>query len=127
MEARAAAELLAGLRRCDPRLLLSERDVRRLVPAVSVWLERGAEPEAVARVLSADLPDGLRRPAGLLAYRLAELLPPYLPPVTAPAARPYVPPDPWQDCDGCKRVFRAPEPGGRCRDCREAGAAQAAA
>ncbi len=99
------------------------------MPGVSVWLERGAEPEAIARVLSADLPAGLRRPGGLLAYRLAELLPPYPPPVTvtAPASRPFVPPDPWQDCDGCKRVFRAPEPGGRCRDCRDAAAPEAAA
>ncbi|MGW5208431.1 hypothetical protein ACWEQ5_27915 [Streptomyces griseoincarnatus] len=26
-------------------------------------------------------------------------------------------PSNWQECDGCERVFRAPEPG-RCRDCR---------
>lgn len=79
-----AADLLAGLRRRDPRLLLAERDVRRLAPAVSAWLERGVDPEAVARVLSAGLPEDMRRPASVLAYRLTALLPPHLPP--APAA-----------------------------------------
>ncbi|MEW5535437.1 helix-turn-helix domain-containing protein, partial [Streptomyces virginiae] len=34
-----AADLLAGLRRHDPRLLLAQRDVRRLAPSVSAWLE----------------------------------------------------------------------------------------
>ncbi|MFK0258053.1 helix-turn-helix domain-containing protein [Streptomyces sp. NPDC090445] len=110
----AAFELLAGLCRHDPRLLLSERDVHRLAAGVSVWLERGAAPEAVALMLSRDLPDGLRNPAGVLAYRLAALVPPHLP--AAPGPRPVLRPDPFQTCDGCERAFRAPAPG-RCRDC----------
>ncbi|MGW6980393.1 hypothetical protein ACWGE1_13230 [Streptomyces sp. NPDC054932] len=81
---------------------------------MSAWLERGADPEAVARALSADLPERMRRPASVLAYRLAALLPPYAPP--APAARRRGLPDPFQTCDGCERAFRAPHPG-RCRDC----------
>lgn len=48
-----AAELLAGLRRQDPRVLLSERDVRRLAPAVRTWLDRGVSPVQVARTLPA--------------------------------------------------------------------------
>ncbi|WP_327383856.1 helix-turn-helix domain-containing protein [Streptomyces sp. NBC_01207] len=80
-----AAGLLAGLRRYDPRLLLSERDVRQLAPDVSIWLERGITPEVVARALSADLPEPMRRPASVLAYRLAAMLPPPLPPL--PVAR----------------------------------------
>ncbi|MFE2551524.1 helix-turn-helix domain-containing protein [Streptomyces sp. NPDC059355] len=109
-----AAALLAGLRRHDPRLLLAERDVQRLAPGVSAWLERGADPEAVALALTANLPELLRSPASVLAYRLKALLPPHLP--AAPSARPIRRPDPFQTCDGCDRAFRAPDPG-RCRDC----------
>ncbi|MFF0549260.1 hypothetical protein ACFYUL_09895 [Streptomyces sp. NPDC004311] len=119
----AAAELLAGLRRRDPRLLLAERDVARLAPGVVAWLERGLDAEAVARALSRDLPEPLRNPAGVLAYRLGALLPPRLPPLPGPAARPH--PDrityPMQNCDGCDRGFRAPEPG-RCGDCPQVAA-----
>lgn len=112
-EHRAAAALLANLRRHDDRLLLTERDVRRLAPAVATWLERGAAPDAVRRTLTANLPPDLRHPAGLLAHRLTELLPPPLP--AAPArSRPA----PLQNCDGCDRAFRAPTPG-LCGDCRE--------
>nr|WP_037632978.1 DNA-binding protein [Streptomyces erythrochromogenes] len=112
-----AADLLAGLRRRDPRLLLAERDVRRLAPYVSAWLERGVDPEAVGRVLASGLPENMRRPASVLAYRLTALLPPHLPPApAAPEARPPARPDPLQNCDGCDRAFRAPTPG-RCRTC----------
>ncbi|MEV7512298.1 hypothetical protein AB0O57_30495 [Streptomyces sp. NPDC091201] len=118
-----AAELLAGLCRRDPRLLLAERDVARLAPGVAAWLERGLDAEAVARALSRDLPEPLRNPAGVLAYRLGALLPPRLPPFPGPAARPH--PDrityPMQNCDGCDRGFRAPEPG-RCGDCPQVAA-----
>ncbi|MFB6828031.1 helix-turn-helix domain-containing protein [Streptomyces hydrogenans] len=115
-----AAELLCGLRAHAPRLLLSERDVRRLAPGVTAWLERGAQPDAVRRTLCADLPHDLAYPAGLLADRLAALMPPPLPaaPATPAAAGPL------QNCDDCDRAYRAPEPG-RCRGC-EAAAAEAA-
>ncbi|MGK5496572.1 helix-turn-helix domain-containing protein, partial [Streptomyces sp. URMC 125] len=118
---RAATAVLAELRRDDPRLLLSERDVTRLAPAVIAWLERGAEPDAVRRTLAAGLPaEPLRHPAALLAHRLTALLPPHLPAAPPPAPRPPRP-DPLQNCDGCDRAFRSPVPG-LCRDCREAGA-----
>ncbi|MEU5270827.1 helix-turn-helix domain-containing protein [Streptomyces hygroscopicus] len=119
--ARAATSLLAELRRDDDRLLLPERDVRRLAPAVTTWLERGAAPEAVRHALSAGLPPDLRHPAALLAHRLTALLPPPLPAAQL-APRPAV--VPLQNCDGCDRAFRAPKPG-RCRDCREPGGALA--
>ncbi|GAA2504048.1 hypothetical protein GCM10010393_40810 [Streptomyces gobitricini] len=109
---RAAVGLLAGLRRDDRRLLLSEPDVQRLAPGVAAWLERDAAPDAVRRTLTAGLPDRMRNPAAVLAYRLTALLPPPLP--SAPAA-----PDPFQTCESCDRAFRAPEPG-RCRACRPA-------
>ncbi|MEU4358136.1 helix-turn-helix domain-containing protein [Streptomyces virginiae] len=113
-----AADLLAGLRRYDPRLLLAERDVRRLAPLVSTWLERGVDPEAVRRALSWDLPEDMRRPASVLAYRLTALLPPHLPPAPpTPTVQPPRRPDPLQNCDGCDHAFRAPTPG-RCRRCR---------
>ncbi|MEU9315210.1 helix-turn-helix domain-containing protein [Streptomyces sp. NPDC048295] len=112
---RAAAGLLADLRRHEPRLLLGEDDIRRLAPAVAAWLERDAHPDAVRRTLVADLPEPLTRPAGLLAHRLTTLLPPPLP--TAPAQEAAPRRDPLQNCDGCDRAFRAPEPG-HCRECR---------
>nr|WP_308426594.1 helix-turn-helix domain-containing protein [Streptomyces fuscichromogenes] len=108
---RTATALLSRLHHEDPRLLLAEREVVRLAPAVDAWLERGASPEAVRRTLTSCLPtEPLLHPAGLLAHRLTEYLPPPLPP--APPR-----PLPFQDCDGCDRPFRAAEPG-RCRDCR---------
>ncbi|MEU9098182.1 helix-turn-helix domain-containing protein [Streptomyces sp. NPDC048361] len=104
-----AAELLKGLRRDEPRLLLAEGDVHRLAPLVAAWLDRGADPDAVSRTLTADLPEPLRHPASLLAYRLAALLPPPIP----VQARP----DPLQNCETCDRAFRGPAPG-HCPDCR---------
>jgi hypothetical protein len=118
----AAAALLARLRTCDSRLLLSERDVRRLVPEVSVWLERGVPATVVERALTTGLPqDPIKHPAAFLAHRLTTLLPPQLPIPALPGAYASPRPDPLQTCDGCERAFRAPEPG-RCRDCRPLGA-----
>ncbi|WP_409470231.1 helix-turn-helix domain-containing protein [Streptomyces sp. HC307] len=113
-----ATDLLAGLRRHDPRLLISACDTAHLAPGVAAWLERDVSPTAVRHALTDDLPpEGLHRPAALLAHRLTAHLPPP-PPFRAPAASP---PEavrhPLQTCDGCDRAFRAPTPG-RCRDCR---------
>ncbi|MFE2050023.1 helix-turn-helix domain-containing protein [Streptomyces sp. NPDC059459] len=114
-----AADLLARLRVHDSRLLLTERDVRRLAPYVTVWLERGVPATAVERTLTAGLPqEPIRHPAAFLERRLTTDLPPVL-----PAPRPQAPgrllPDPLQTCDGCERAFRSPLPG-RCRGCRAA-------
>ena len=116
-----AVTLLAGLRRTDERLTLSQRQLDRLAPAVVAWFAGGASDAVVHRALTVDLPDIMRHPAGVLAHRLGELLPAPLPP-SPPAARANSEgalrrPDPFQTCDGCERAFRAPEPG-RCRDCR---------
>ncbi|WP_435615624.1 helix-turn-helix domain-containing protein [Streptomyces coelicoflavus] len=112
-----ALDLLATLRRHDPRLLLSATDTAHLVPGVAAWLERDVTPAAVRHALTDGLPDEpLRRPAALLAHRLTDRLPPP-PPFRAPAG----PPAPRYDvrnCDGCDRGFRAPETEDRCRDCR---------
>ncbi|MEJ8652714.1 helix-turn-helix domain-containing protein [Streptomyces sp. MS1.AVA.3] len=119
----AAVALLAALRRTDDRLTLPQRDVRRLAAAVAAWFENGATVAAVHRTLTADLPCDLKNPAGLLAHRLRELLPPPLPagregPAGLGADGGHRPPrDPFQTCDGCERAFRARRPG-RCRDCR---------
>ncbi|GGT88545.1 helix-turn-helix domain-containing protein [Streptomyces lateritius] len=106
---RPAAELLARLHLHEPRLLLAQRDIQRLAPGLTTWLERGARPDAVLRTLAASLPDDLVHPAGLLAHRLTALLPPPL-----PAKPPAL--DPLQNCDTCDRAFRSAEPG-HCRDC----------
>ncbi|MGW0734199.1 helix-turn-helix domain-containing protein [Streptomyces sp. NPDC002851] len=119
-----ATTLLTDLRRHDPRLLLSQCDVTRLAPAVAAWLDRGIDPDAVRRTLTAALPtEPIRHPAALLAHRLQELLPPPLPATPIPEA---LRPDPLQNCDACDRAFRAPEPG-RCRDCTTSASACPAA
>ncbi|MFD7320872.1 helix-turn-helix domain-containing protein [Streptomyces sp. NPDC059875] len=112
-ELRPAAGLLAGLRQCEPRLLLSENDVRRLAPDVQRWLERDIAPAAVTRTLTGGLPTGtIRWPARLLAHRLREWLPPELPPVPqAPTVLPL------QNCDRCDRAFRGADEG-LCPGCR---------
>ncbi|WP_137988969.1 helix-turn-helix domain-containing protein [Streptomyces vilmorinianum] len=113
-ELRPAAALLAGLRQREPRLLLSENDVRRLAAGTHAWLARGLTPEAVARTLCAGLPAGtIRWPARLLAYRLREWLPPELPPAReAPKLLPL------QNCDRCDRAFRGADQG-LCRGCQD--------
>ncbi|MFE6162691.1 helix-turn-helix domain-containing protein [Streptomyces sp. NPDC056486] len=118
----AATTLLTDLRRHDPRLLLAERDVHRLAPAATAWLERGISPEAVRRTLTAALPTApIHHPAALLAHRLTEFLPPPLPPTPAAPSRP----DPLHNCDHCDRAFRAPQPG-HCRECTALSATAAA-
>ncbi|MGW1007148.1 helix-turn-helix domain-containing protein [Streptomyces sp. NPDC002520] len=115
-----AAELLAGLRAYDSRLILSERDVQRLASFVSRWLDRGVPPTAVVRALTEGLPRGeIKHPAAFLAHRLTAQLPPHLPtPARVPRDTPAPPRrDPLQTCDGCDRAFRSARPG-RCRDCR---------
>ncbi|MDX3356388.1 hypothetical protein PV703_24380 [Streptomyces sp. ME01-24h] len=119
-----AIAVLTALRLEDPRLLLSERDVTRLAPAVEDWLRRGINPKTIAATLSTDLPGPiLRRPAGLIAYRLHHLKPIEAAPLPAPSAqRPHV--LPMQNCDACDRAHRAEHPG-PCRDCATTTAAAA--
>jgi hypothetical protein len=112
-----ATDLLADLRRTDPRLLLSACDATHLAPGVAAWLERDVPPTVVRHALTSDLPpEDLRRPAALLAHRLTAQLPP-LPPFRAPASPPAVV-HPLRNCDGCDRGFRS-SGHDRCRDCRD--------
>ncbi|WP_129294070.1 hypothetical protein [Streptomyces lydicus] len=113
-----AVDLLARLPHRDRRLLLSEREITALAPAVTDWLGRGADPQEITEALTSGLPARLtRRPARLLAHRLSALRPPSR---TAPPPEPDRPPVvPLQNCDGCDRAFRADRPG-RCRSCRDA-------
>ncbi|MDG5806601.1 helix-turn-helix domain-containing protein [Streptomyces ossamyceticus] len=118
-----AVALLVGLRRTDDRFTLSRRDVRRLTPAVIAWFHNGASATAVHHAMTADVPALVEHPAGFLAYRLRELLPPPLPPSpeVSEGEVPEVEPSssyPMVDCaGGCNRAFRQPE-GTWCRDCR---------
>ncbi|MER7947486.1 helix-turn-helix domain-containing protein [Streptomyces sp. NPDC096079] len=108
-----AVGVLSGLRRADPRLLISATDAEHLAPGVVAWLERDVPPEAVHRALTTGLPtEPLHRPASLLAHRLDAGLPP-LPPF-----RPRTPAvvHPMQNCDSCDHGHRAPKPG-LCRGC----------
>ncbi|MGP8298968.1 hypothetical protein ACTPOK_13835 [Streptomyces inhibens] len=111
-----ATDLLARLHHRDRRLLLSEREIAALAPAVADWLDRGVSPQEVTATLTTRLPARInRRPARLLAHRLVTLRPPAC---TSPPPEPDRPPVvPLQNCDGCERAFRA-DRAGRCRDCR---------
>ncbi|MFC5240880.1 helix-turn-helix domain-containing protein [Streptomyces atrovirens] len=116
-----ATDLLASLRRHDPRLLLSTTDTEHLAPGVAAWLEREATPTALRHALTDDLPDEpLHRPAALLAHRLTAHLPP-LPPYRTPAGPPPPTRHPLRNCDGCDHAFRAPETETRCPNCRTTG------
>ncbi|MGW8490047.1 hypothetical protein [Streptomyces sp. NPDC055886] len=125
---RAATAFLSDLHRHAPQFILSEDDVRRLVPGVAAWLERAARPDAIRRALTDDPPHPLKHPAKLLSYQLTELLPPAPPGADdlAALARPRVTVTPFQTCDDCDRAFRSADPG-CCRDCRETRAAYAPA
>ncbi|MHB9859916.1 helix-turn-helix domain-containing protein [Streptomyces sp. YIM S03343] len=126
-----AEALLVGLRRTDSRLMLSSADVRRLTPAAVAWFENGVGRADLLYALTYDLPPVLKHPAGFLAYRLREQLPP--PPLPLPTS-PDVPAEPTADteptpsyaivdCSGwCNRVIRGPE-GALCSDCRKLAAA----
>ncbi|MFD7629609.1 helix-turn-helix domain-containing protein [Streptomyces sp. NPDC059851] len=117
-----ARSLLARLRLRDPRLVLSERDVARLAPAVAAWLERGLTPSAVSATLTRSLPlTPVHSPYGLLAHRLRELIPPAIP--AGPAIRPPGPDrviHPLQCCESCGKAYRAPTRGGHCGPCTRA-------
>ncbi|MFC9943498.1 helix-turn-helix domain-containing protein [Streptomyces pratensis] len=113
-----AAALLSDLRRHAPQLLLSEADIRTLVPGVVTWLERDAHADTIRRALTDDLPVPLKHPAKLLRHRITALLPPPLPGARElEAARPRTIVIPLQNCDRCDRAFRSRHPG-HCRDCR---------
>ncbi|MFH9468144.1 helix-turn-helix domain-containing protein [Streptomyces clavifer] len=115
---RAAAAILADLRRHAPQLVLSERDVLALTPGVATWLERDAHPDTVRQALVTDLPFPLKHPAKLLRHRVTTLLPPPLPGTQELApVRSGVLVIPLQNCDTCDRAFRSRHPG-HCRDCR---------
>ncbi|MFC8370720.1 helix-turn-helix domain-containing protein [Streptomyces sp. NPDC057239] len=106
---RAATDVLAGLRREDPRLLLSATDAEHLAPGVAAWLERDLTPTAVRKALAGDLPlEPLIRPAAFLAHRLTAKLPP-LPPFRAPEQPPPVR-HPLRNCDTCDHAYRGPDP-----------------
>ncbi|WP_037841728.1 hypothetical protein [Streptomyces sp. NRRL F-5126] len=113
-----AADLLAGLRGIDPRLILSVRDVHRLMPAVEEWLARQATPAQIVRTLTANLPPApvpIHHPPRFLEHRLSVLLPPPLP--VAPSETAHTRPAPLITCDGCERAFRSHVPDARCAEC----------
>ncbi|MER6097786.1 hypothetical protein ABT154_18390 [Streptomyces sp. NPDC001728] len=116
-----AADLLARLRTLDSRLLLSWRDVLRLVPGVEEWLARDATPAQVLRTLTAALPPAhvpIHHPGRFIEFRLSALLPPPL--AAVPPASVTDGPAPLVNCDGCDRAFRSHDPDAGCADCRHA-------
>ncbi|WP_407549840.1 hypothetical protein QOM21_11630 [Streptomyces sp. Pv4-95] len=57
-------DLLARLPHRDRRLLLSEREITALAPAVTDWLARGVPAEEITAALTQGLPARLTRPSG---------------------------------------------------------------
>ncbi|MFE9677562.1 helix-turn-helix domain-containing protein [Streptomyces sp. NPDC006259] len=115
---RAATDVLAGLRREDPRLLLTATEAEHLAPGAAAWLERDLTPTAVRKALAGDLPlEPLIRPAAFLAHRLTAKLPP-LPPYRAPEPPPPVR-HPLRVCDTCDLGYRGPDPH-HCQGCGSA-------
>ncbi|MFE6826998.1 hypothetical protein [Streptomyces sp. NPDC057690] len=111
-----AVAVLTGLRRIDPRLVLSAQEAARLAPAVTEWLTAGVRAPEITELLTAGLPGRLKtRPARILAFRLREAPLPVPAGSVEPTTRPAV--VPLRNCDGCDRGFRTTQPG-RCRDCR---------
>ncbi|WP_315986817.1 hypothetical protein [Streptomyces sp. Isolate_219] len=120
-----AVDLLTRLPHRDRRLLLSEREITALAPAVTDWLDRGVPPREITTALTTGLPARLnRRPARLLAHLLVALRPPAC--TSPPQEADRTPVVPLQNCDGCDRAFRADRPG-RCRGCRASSKARPAA
>ncbi|MGX1271218.1 helix-turn-helix domain-containing protein [Streptomyces phaeoluteigriseus] len=120
---RTATDVLAGLRRTDPRLLLTATEAEHLAPGVAAWLERDLAPTAVRNALAGDLPlEPLVRPAAFLAHRLTAKLPP-LPPYRAPEPPPHVR-HPLRNCDTCDLGYRGPDPR-QCQGCASACAGSA--
>ncbi|MFM9446167.1 helix-turn-helix domain-containing protein [Streptomyces acidiscabies] len=138
-----ASEVLADLRRHDPRLYLSATDIAHLSPGVAAWLEREVSPGTVRRALTENLPlEPLCRPAAFVAHRLTAQLPPVpyfgpgrpvLPVYPAPDALPAIGADSLVPvhpvvlpglrnptaCPECERPYRRPTPPGTlCLDCR---------
>ncbi|MFJ2824319.1 helix-turn-helix domain-containing protein [Streptomyces toxytricini] len=113
-----AYDLLARLRLRDPRLVLSERDVERLAPAVSEWLDQGLPPAAVSASLTNGLPLApIHSPYGLLLHRIRELAPARLPTtLLTGAARPDGVLHPLRNCPTCDKAHRSPTPG-ECPPC----------
>ncbi|MGW0992593.1 hypothetical protein ACWD5V_04680 [Streptomyces sp. NPDC002523] len=97
-----ATRIAAGLRELEAHGYL--RRERERIPGGRI----------VTRTVSCNQP-GSRRPAALLAHRLAAQLPPP-PPFRAQASPSQATRHPLQNCDGCDRAFRSPTPG-RCHDC----------
>jgi hypothetical protein len=124
-----AVDVLARLRRVDPRLVLSEREAARLVPAVGAWLDAGLSPVRITDLLTARLPATfLGRPVGILAYRLRDTPLPASPPLPRADADVVAPPTVWplRNCDACDRAFRGPHKG-CCPGCEKERAGRAAA
>ncbi|MFI6873063.1 hypothetical protein ACIBL6_06460 [Streptomyces sp. NPDC050400] len=103
-----SARILRRLGVVDPRLQLSERRVRELVPEVGVWLERGASAAEIVDAVSSGLPAKVYSAARLIADRLVRKRP----------ARKRA----WRrvfECPECRDPLPWGQESGKCRVCRE--------
>jgi hypothetical protein len=107
-----AYDALAEISRFEPRLTLSAADCSKLAPLAAEWLARDPSRERFNEALCAGLPTQVHHPAGFLATRLRDKLPPEAPPEPAPRV--------ILECTECRTPGR-PEalPGGLCAGCRE--------
>jgi hypothetical protein len=114
---RSAVELLTGLGRSEPRLVLGVSEAVRLAPLVQQWREAGADGETLRQALTSGLPDRVHSAAGLLADRLRRKLPQGVPRQVT-QGEPPEPAGPFglSECPDCRGPSRTP---GSCRACRE--------
>lgn len=89
-----ATDVLAGLRRRDPRLLLSATEAEHLAPGVAAWLERDVPPHGGTRGPDHQPPTGPPDPPGRPPGPPPDDEPPPTSPLPHPRATPTGPPPP---------------------------------
>ncbi|MFI5877509.1 hypothetical protein ACIBAH_34765 [Streptomyces sp. NPDC051445] len=100
----------------DHRLLITNREARRLAPLAEPWLREGFHEMEIRQALTKALPAEISSAAALITFRLRNYRPEPI-----EALRPsQVPSQPVQrtKCPECDVIFPLGHPGGICRSCR---------
>lgn len=109
--ARAAA-VLHRVGRMEARLALGVAEAAKLAPLAARWLANGASELELRTAVTAGLPAAVHSPAGFIARRLRDKLPP---PRTG--ADPAAPAAPLPECAGCGDPLPRGQATGVCAPC----------
>ncbi|MFD8594514.1 hypothetical protein ACFV1L_05895 [Kitasatospora sp. NPDC059646] len=109
----AGAAVLARVGRVERRLRLGVAELLELAPLAAEWLARGATEADIREALTAGLPANVKRPAGVVRWRLEKKMPPL----------PAAPIPPLADCGQCRAPLPRGQVAGICSGC--AGVAKA--